>query len=35
DAEVLGVGTSCRVCARMNCVARREPSMVLEDVEEG
>ncbi|ATG46288.1 transcriptional regulator [Celeribacter ethanolicus] len=35
EAEVLGVGTSCRVCARMNCPARREPSMVLEEPEEG
>ncbi|PTQ68867.1 helix-turn-helix transcriptional regulator [Celeribacter persicus] len=35
EAEVQGIGTSCRVCARMNCLARREPSMVLEEPEEG
>ncbi|MCA0043543.1 helix-turn-helix domain-containing protein [Celeribacter litoreus] len=35
ENEVLGVGTSCRVCARTNCLARREPSLVLEEPEEG
>ncbi|WP_417273554.1 short-chain fatty acyl-CoA regulator family protein [Celeribacter halophilus] len=35
DEEVQGIGTSCRVCARIECPARREPSMVLEIAEEG
>ncbi|AJE47731.1 helix-turn-helix transcriptional regulator [Celeribacter indicus] len=30
DDEVQGVGTSCRVCARAACPARREPSMVTD-----
>ncbi|WP_460275866.1 short-chain fatty acyl-CoA regulator family protein [Celeribacter sp. ULVN23_4] len=34
EAEVQGIGTSCRVCARMNCPARREPSMVLDAPEQ-
>nr|WP_321508938.1 short-chain fatty acyl-CoA regulator family protein [uncultured Celeribacter sp.] len=30
----LGIGTSCRVCARENCPARREPSLLVEEPEE-
>ncbi|SFI91879.1 hypothetical protein SAMN04487991_1242 [Celeribacter neptunius] len=35
EEEVQGIGTSCRVCARIDCPARREPSMVIEAPEEG
>jgi len=30
--EPLGVGTSCRICPRAECAARREPSIMAEDV---
>jgi predicted transcriptional regulator len=29
-AAALGVGTSCRICPRSDCVARREPSIMGE-----
>ncbi len=34
EDEVFGIGTSCRVCARTGCSARREPSLVLKEPEE-
>lgn len=32
SGAVLGVGTSCRICPRDGCVARREPSILSEPV---
>jgi hypothetical protein len=31
-ADVLPVGSSCRICPRAGCVARREPSIIPETV---
>lgn len=35
QGPVLGVGTSCRICPRAACVARREPSILTEGAQTG